>query len=172
MAIYALNEVVPTIDPQAFVHPDAVIIGDVVIGPESTIWPGAVLRGDYGNITIGERTSIQDGSVLHAGPGLPTTIGNGCVVGHLVHLEGCKVHDGALIGSASVVLHLAVVEAGATIAANAVVPNGMVVPAGALARGVPAKITEGASHIKMIRLSANEYVANGHRYRKELRRLD
>lgn len=171
MPIYALGDVAPQIHDEAYVHPDAVVIGDVRIGPESSIWPGAVLRGDYGVISVGARSSVQDGTVVHAGPGFPTEIGDGCVVGHLAHLEGCRIEDGALVGSASVVLHHAVVESGATVAANAVVPNGMRVPAGALALGVPAKIRPDASDRRMIMISADEYVANGRRFRRELRRV-
>jgi carbonic anhydrase/acetyltransferase-like protein (isoleucine patch superfamily) len=169
--IYALGDVKPNIDPSAFVHPDAVVIGDVTIGPEASVWPTAVLRGDYGTIVVGARSSIQDGTVVHAGPGFPTTIGSGCVIGHLAHLEGCSVHDRALVGSASVVLHHAVIETGATVGANAVVPNRMVVPAGALALGVPATLRPGASDIGLIDLSAEEYVRNARRFREELRRL-
>ncbi len=172
MAIYQLGDLTPDVHPEAYVHPDAVVIGQVQLGADATIWPGAVLRGDYGTITIGPRSSIQDGSVLHAGPGFPTIVGAGCVVGHLAHLEGCRIEDEALVGSGSVVLHHAVVSTGATVAANAVVPGGMIVPPSALARGVPARITEGASDAAMIRLSAREYVANGRRFYKELRRLD
>lgn len=171
MPIYALGDVEPNIDPSAFVHPDAVVIGDVTIGPEASVWPTAVLRGDYGTIVVGARSSIQDGTVVHAGPGFPTTIGSGCVIGHLAHLEGCSVHDRALVGSASVVLHHAVIETGATVGANAVVPNRMVVPAGALALGVPATLRPGASDIGLIDLSAEEYVRNARRFREELRRL-
>ncbi len=171
MPIYALGDVKPNIDPSAFVHPDAVVIGDVTIGPEASVWPTAVLRGDYGTIVVGARSSIQDGTVVHAGPGFPTTIGSGCVIGHLAHLEGCSVHDRALVGSASVVLHHAVIETGATVGANAVVPNRMVVPAGALALGVPATLRPGASDIGLIDLSAEEYVRNARRFREELRRL-
>jgi carbonic anhydrase/acetyltransferase-like protein (isoleucine patch superfamily) len=130
------------------------------------------LRGDYGTITIGERSSIQDGSVVHAGPGFPTIIGNGCVVGHLTHLEGCILEDDSLAGSGSVVLHHAVISSGATVGANAIVPNKMIVPPGALALGVPAKIIEGRSHIALIQVSAAEYVANAKRYKASLRRLD
>jgi carbonic anhydrase/acetyltransferase-like protein (isoleucine patch superfamily) len=172
MAIYELDGVAPRVDPTAFVHPDATVIGDVTIGPESTVWASAVLRGDFGSITIGARSSIQDGTVIHAGPGFPTIVGDGCVVGHLTHLEGCLLEDDALAGSCSVVLHHAVIGSGATVAANAVVPNNMVVPAGALAVGVPAKILEGRSDVPLIKLSAAEYVANGKRYKATLRRLD
>jgi carbonic anhydrase/acetyltransferase-like protein (isoleucine patch superfamily) len=172
MAIYELDGATPRIDPSAFVHPDAVVIGDVTIGPDSSVWPSAVLRGDYGTITVGARSSIQDGSVVHAGPGFPTVIGDGCVVGHLTHLEGCTLEDESLAGSGSVVLHWAVISTGATVGANAVVPNHMVVPPGALALGVPAKILEGRSDVAMIRISGDEYIANARRYRASLRRLD
>src|SRR5580700_5064946 len=128
MAIYSLNGASPRTPPEAYVHPDAVIIGDVTIGPESTVWPGAVLRGDYGTITVGARSSVQDGTVIHAGPGFPTIIGDGCVIGHLAHLEGCILQDDCLVGSGSVVLHYAVIGSGATVGANAVVPNRMEVP--------------------------------------------
>jgi carbonic anhydrase/acetyltransferase-like protein (isoleucine patch superfamily) len=172
MAIYRLGDLVPTIDPDAYIHPEAVVIGDVTIGPESTIWPTAVLRGDFGTIAIGARTSVQDGTVIHAGPGFPTIVGNGCVIGHLAHLEGCTLEDDSLVGSGSVVLHHAVIGAGATVGANAVVPNRMEVPPGALAVGVPATIRPGKSGLALIQMSAVEYVSNGRRYKKHLVRVD
>jgi carbonic anhydrase/acetyltransferase-like protein (isoleucine patch superfamily) len=170
--VYEIEGVAPRIDPEAYIHPDAVVIGDVTIGPESSVWPHAVLRGDYGTITIGAATSVQDGTVVHAGPGFPTVIGDGCVIGHIVHLEGCLLEDESLVGSGSVVLHHAVISRGATVGANAVVPNNMVVPEGALALGVPAKVVEGRSDVPMIKLSAAQYVMNAKRYREGLRRLD
>ena len=172
MPVYEIDGVAPRIDPEAYVHPDAVVIGDVTIGAESSVWPHAVLRGDYGTITIGAATSVQDGTVVHAGPGFPTVIGDGCVIGHIVHLEGCLLEDESLVGSGSVVLHHAVISRGATVGANAVVPNNMVVPEGALALGVPAKVFEGRSDVPMIKLSAAQYVMNAKRYREGLRRLD
>jgi len=172
MPVYEIDGVAPRIDADAFVHPDAVLIGDVVIGADSSVWPHAVLRGDFGTITVGSGSSIQDGTVIHAGPGFPTIIGDGCVVGHLTHLEGCTLGDESLAGSGSVVLHWARIGHGATVGANAVVPNNMEVPPGALALGVPAKIFEGRSDLRMNRMSAAEYVANAKRYRSSLRRLD
>lgn len=169
MTIYALGDQVPQIDPTAYVHPDAVVIGSVTIGAESSIWPGAVLRGDDGAILIGARTSIQDGTVLHTTAILPTTVGDGCVIGHIVHLEGCIIEDGALVGNGSVVLHNAVVGSGAIVGSNAVVPNNMHVPPGAMALGVPAKIREGASHPEMIQLAMQSYVDRAKRYREDLR---
>jgi carbonic anhydrase/acetyltransferase-like protein (isoleucine patch superfamily) len=172
MAIYQLGDLVPTIDPDAYVHPEAVVIGDVLLGPDTTVWPSAVLRGDFGTITVGARTSIQDGTVIHAGPGFPTVVGDGCVIGHLAHLEGCVLEDECLVGSGSVVLHHALIRHGATVGANAVVPNNMEVPAGALAVGVPAVVRPGKSSLVMIQISGAEYVENGRRYRRMLTRLD
>jgi len=172
MAVYALGDVVPDVAPDAFVHPAATVIGDVSVGSEATVWPGAVLRGDYGKITVGPRTSIQDGSVLHAGPGFPTIIGSDCVVGHLVHLEGCTLEDGCLVGSGAIVLHHAVVGEGATVGAGAVVLANTNVAPGALAVGIPARVKAGISHLEVIRVACEEYVQNGRFYRREMRRID
>ena len=172
MPVYALGDRVPRIDPSAFVHPDAVVIGDVTIGAESTIWPAAVLRGDHGRIVVGARTSIQDGTVVHCTGSAPTIVGDRCVVGHNAHLEGCTVEDDCLIGSGSVVLHRVVVRRGALVGAAALVPNGTEVPARALALGVPCRIREDAVAEGAFEHAVEKYVHNGHWYRAELRRLD
>lgn len=171
MPVYALGDRTPSIHPDAFVHPDAVVIGDVRIGAHSSIWPGAVLRGDYGTVMVGERTSIQDGAVIHAVAEFPTVVGNDCVVGHIAHLEGCVIHDCALVGSGSIVLHHANVYSGATVGAGAVIRNRMDVPSNALAVGVPAQIKENASSPELIQVGADMYVANAARYKNELRVL-
>jgi carbonic anhydrase/acetyltransferase-like protein (isoleucine patch superfamily) len=173
MAIYALGDQEPSIDPEAYVHPDAVIIGSVTIGPQSSVWPTAVIRGDDGHIVIGARTSIQDGTIIHTTPFTPTTVGDDCVIGHNVHLEGCTIEDGALVGSGSVVLHNAIVRTEALVGANALVPNKMEVPSRAMALGVPAVIKEGrVDPDLMIKLGAQAYVDRIPRYRDTLRRLD
>ena len=172
MAVYALGDRTPQIDEDAYVHPDATVIGDVRIGAGATVWPGAVLRGDYGTIVVGERTSIQDGTVVHATDDKPTTIGTDCVVGHLAHLEGCTVEDRCLVGSGSVVLHDAVVRSGALVAAGAVVGNRTEVPAHAMAMGVPAKMRLDVVPEGAFADAVAMYVANGKHYRAELRRLD
>ena len=172
MAVYALGDRTPRIDPDAYIHPDAVIIGSVTIGAKSSVWPCAVLRGDYGEITVGARTSIQDGAVIHATHDLFTTIGDDCVIGHNVHMEGCTVEDGALVGSGSIVLHRAVIRAGGLVGAGAVVPNDLEVPSKAMALGVPAKIKLDAVPPGMIQLAADVYIHNSERYPTELRRLD
>jgi len=172
MAVYALGDAEPEIHPSAFVHPDAVVVGRVTIGAESTVWPHAVLRGDYGRISVGEQTSIQDGTVVHATAEHATVIGSRCVIGHLAHLEGCTVEDDTLIGSGAVVLHRAVVRSGSLVGAGAVVPNGMDVPAGAMALGVPAKLRPDTVEPGQFDDNVALYVANGKRYRQSLRRLD
>ena len=169
--VYALGDIEPRIDEAAYVHPEAVIIGDVHIGPESSVWPSAVLRGDDNTIRIGARTSVQDGTVLHVTEELETVVGDECTIGHLVHLEGCRVEDFALVGNGAVVLHEAVIGSGAVVASNAVVRNRMVVPPGALALGVPATVREGAGDEELIRDSMEKYVRRTKRYRAELRRL-
>jgi carbonic anhydrase/acetyltransferase-like protein (isoleucine patch superfamily) len=172
VAIYALGDAVPDVDPEAWVHPDATVIGSVTIGPGSTVWPQAVLRGDYGWIRIGARTSIQDGTVIHCTAELPTVIGDDCVIGHLAHLECCTVEDRALVGTNSVVLHRATVRTHALVGASALVPNDMEVPSRAMALGVPATLRLDAVTPDMIEPNAANYVRNGRRYAAELRRLD
>jgi carbonic anhydrase/acetyltransferase-like protein (isoleucine patch superfamily) len=174
MPVYALGDQVPRIHPDAYVHPDAVVIGSVVIGAESSLWPSAVLRADFGRIEIGERTSVQDGTILHTTEQWPTVIGSDCVVGHNAHLEGCTVEDRCLIGSGSVVLNRAVVRTGSVVGAQALVPEGVEVPPGHVALGVPARPRpmEGAAQSEWIGFGVAEYRANAKRYRHELRRLD
>jgi len=172
MPIYALDDAAPTIHPEAFVHPDAVIIGDVTIGALSSIWPCAVLRADSNRIVIGQRTSIQDGVVVHCTSELPTLVGDDCTVGHNAHLEGCTVRDGALVGSGSLVLHRVMVGSGALVAAGAVCTAGLQIPEGALAVGVPARIKDGAADPDTIAYSQRTYVGNAQRYPGSMRRID
>lgn len=172
MPIYALGDQVPDIHPDAYVHPDAVIIGSVTIGAHSSVWPTAVLRGDDGRIDVGERSSIQDGSIIHTTPFNPTIIGNEVTVGHKVHLEGCTIEDKALVGSGSVVLHRVVVGREAVVGANAVIPAGVVVPPLAMALGVPAKIREGAVTPGHFDMGVDSYVDRAKRFRESLRRLE
>ena len=172
MAIYALGELVPTIANSAFIHPDAVLIGDVVVGPEASIWPGAVLRGDNSTIRVGAQTSVQDGTIVHCTTELPTVIGARCVVGHNAHLEGCVVADDALVGSGSVVLHRALVESWALVGAGALVPNGLVVPSRAMALGVPARIRPDSVTDEMVTSGVAMYLEKARTYPAAMRRLD
>jgi carbonic anhydrase/acetyltransferase-like protein (isoleucine patch superfamily) len=170
--IYALGSYEPEIHPMAFVHPDAVVIGRVLIGPEASIWPCAVLRGDHGHIEVGARTSVQDGTVVHCTEEWPTLIGAECVVGHNAHLEGCVVEDRCLIGSGSVTLNRARVGTGAIVAAAALVPEGFEVPPGALVAGVPAKIKKTGLPHDLTSRSVHTYLESAREHRAGLRRLD
>ncbi|MGD9702656.1 MAG: gamma carbonic anhydrase family protein [Acidimicrobiia bacterium] len=173
MPLYALGEHLPQIHPDAFVHPDAVLIGDVHIGAESSVWPCAVLRGDGGGkIRVGARSSIQDGAVIHTTAELPTIVGDDCTIGHIAHLEGCTIESGSLIGSGSVVLHGVIVRTGSIVGANSVLLNGTEVPAGALAVGSPAVIKEGKARASEIEHSARVYVEKAKQYRNVMRRID
>lgn len=172
MPIYALGDVEPSIHETAYIHPDAVVIGNVTIGAEASVWACAVLRGDDGAIVIGPGSNVQDGAVIHCTPELDTVVGERCTIGHIAHLEGCRILDRALVGTASVVLHEAVVGEGALVGANAVVTGGTVVPPGAMALGIPAKIREGAADQDDINHGVQSYIDRGKRFREELRRLD
>jgi carbonic anhydrase/acetyltransferase-like protein (isoleucine patch superfamily) len=171
MPIYALGELEPDIHPSAFVHPDAVVIGAVRIGSESSIWPTAVLRADHGSISIGTQTSIQDGTVLHCTAQEDTLIGDRCVVGHNAHLEGCRVDDDCLIGSGSVVLNGAHIQRGAMVAAGALVTGGTILPPRSRAMGVPARITTDALPEGAFTRSVDAYIHSAKQYSAALRRL-
>ena len=172
MPVYALDDQVPAIDPDAYVHPDAVIIGNVQLAAGSSVWPGAVLRGDHGLIRIGDRTSIQDGTIIHTTRDWPTMIGADCVVGHRAHLEGCVVEDQCLIGSGSVVLNRARVGTGAVVAAAALVPEGFEVPPRALVAGVPATIKRTGVPADWVDRAVKTYIETARAHRAGLRRLD
>ncbi|HEY2042097.1 MAG TPA: gamma carbonic anhydrase family protein [Jatrophihabitans sp.] len=172
MTVYALGDLTPEIHSAAYVHPDATIIGAVTIGAQASIWPAAVLRGDFGRIEIGERTSIQDGTVIHSTERWPTIIGPDCVVGHNAHLEGCRVGAGCLIGSGSIVLNRAVIEAGAGVGAAALVAEDTVVVTGQVALGVPARQRPAPDLKAWIAEAVDEYVGVAERFRTELRRID
>jgi carbonic anhydrase/acetyltransferase-like protein (isoleucine patch superfamily) len=134
-----LGASVPRIAASAWVHPTAVVIGDVVIGEESSIWPGAVVRGDFGPVRIGARTSIQDNAVIHS-DAAGTSIGDDCVIAHLAFIEGAIVEDCCLVGVGARVLAGARLRTSAVAAAGAVLVGGLDVPDGHRAQGVPARL--------------------------------
>ena len=172
MAVYALGDIEPRIDPTAYVHPKAVVIGNVEIGPESSVWPHAVIRGDDNLISIGARSSVQDNAVLHCTDEFCTIVGDDVTLGHLCHLEGCTIEEQGLVGVGAVVLHGAVVGRGAIVGANAVVRNGQVVPPLSMALGVPASIRVGVVAEKTNLVNAEIYVQRGRQFRAGLRRID
>ena len=171
MTIYALDDDEPDIDELAYIAPEAVIIGRVTIGPEASVWPGAVLRGDHGTITVGARTSIQDGTIVHCTARWPTVIGADCVIGHNAHLEGCVVEDGCLIGSGSVTLNRVVIGAGSIVAAAALVPEGFIAPPGSLGAGVPATIKRSGVDSTWTQGAVKSYIETARHHRRGLRRL-
>ncbi|HEX5848892.1 MAG TPA: gamma carbonic anhydrase family protein, partial [Rubrobacter sp.] len=128
----------PQVAESAWVAPGAFVIGDVHLGDESSVWYGAVLRGDTEPIRIGDRTNIQDGCILHADPGYPAIVGRGCVVGHNAVVHGCQVGDSCLIGMGATILNGSKIGDGSIVAAGAVVPEGREFPPRSLIVGVPA----------------------------------
>lgn len=161
----------PRIADSAWVAPGAYVIGDVELGKSSSVWYGAVLRGDTEPIRVGERTSIQDGCVLHSDPGYPTTVGDECVVGHRAVVHGCEVGDGCLIGMSATILTGAKIGAGSIVAAGALVPEGKEFPPRSLIVGVPAKrvgeVTD--EQTRDIESGVKTYVERANAHRESLR---
>lgn len=135
----------PRDEGAAFVAPNATVLGDVVLKPGSSVWYGAVLRGDDGTLTVGENTNIQDNAVLHCDVGGAVTLGKNVTVGHCALVHGCTVGDGSLIGMHATLLNHCVIGKNCIIGAGALVPEGMVIPDGMVAVGVPAKIIKPVS---------------------------
>ncbi|MBL1074428.1 gamma carbonic anhydrase family protein [Nocardia sp. 2] len=163
-----LGEHAPQIDEAAWIAPNATVIGRVKIAAEVSVWYSAVVRGDLEDITIGDRTNIQDGCVLHADPGFPLTIGAGVSVGHNAILHGCTIGDDVLVGMGATVLNGAVIGAGSLIAANALIPEGAQIPPGSLVAGVPGKVRRelGEAELDRIRLNAAVYLHNTNLHRE------
>ncbi len=172
MGVFALGDQVPDIHPDAYVHPDATVIGNVTIGPESSVWPAAVLRGDEGEIRIGARTSIQDGSVIHTIEEIPTVIGDDVTVGHLVHIEGANIADHCLIGSGSTVLPGTEIGSGSLVGAESLVTPGTKAPAGSFMIGSPARVVEKPVPAEALEEPVRSYRARAKRFAAELRPLD
>ncbi|HEX6940004.1 MAG TPA: gamma carbonic anhydrase family protein [Longimicrobiales bacterium] len=169
--ILPFHGIEPRIDPTAFLAPTAVVIGNVEIGPEASIWFGAVLRGDHPRlaIRIGARTSIQDNCVLHISDRGETVVGAEATIGHGAIFESCTVGDGALVGMNAVILHEARIGEQAIVAAGSVVPERMVVPPRTLVAGVPARIRKElpAEAIRRIAEGAAHYVELARDYRRQ-----
>ena len=171
MAIYSLGDRQPVLGPDAWVAPNATVIGDVHLGDNASIWWNAVVRGDNDTITIGAGSNIQDGSVLHVDAGVPLSIGSNVTVGHQVMLHGCTIGDESLIGIKSVILNRAVIGRHCIIGANSLIPEGKVIPERSLVMGSPGKIVRQLSDDEVARLllAAQGYVENARRYRAELK---
>jgi carbonic anhydrase/acetyltransferase-like protein (isoleucine patch superfamily) len=173
MPIYLLGSRRPQLDPQSWVAPNAIVIGDVRLAKNASIWWNATVRGDNDPISIGEDSNIQDHCVLHTDEGVPLTIGREVTVGHLVMLHGCTIGDGSLIGIGSVLLNRAVIGEGCIVGANTLIPEGKVFPDHSLIVGSPGKVVRqlDAEQVARIRLSAAHYVDNWQRYQRELQAI-
>ncbi len=171
MKYHLVDKHVTLIGEGHFIAPNAVVIGDVVLHENASIWFSCVLRGDADRIEIGAGSNIQDGTVLHADPGFPMTVGESVTVGHNAMLHGCTIGDGSLVGIGAVVLNGARVGKGCLIGANALVTEGMEVPDGSLVLGSPGKIKSqlSAQQQQDLLLNAEHYVNNSQRYNEQLK---
>jgi len=173
MAVYTLGERKVTFQGDNwYIAENAAVIGSVVIGDQASVWFSVVIRGDAELITIGERSNIQDGSVLHADQGTPATLGRNVSVGHNAMLHGCTIGDGSLIGINSVVLNRAIVGKSTIVGANTLIPEGKSVPDGVLVLGSPGKVvreltTEEKDNLLAI---AEGYVQRARIFRERLQR--
>lgn len=157
-----------------FIAPNAFLMGDVILKSHASVWFNTVIRAENDTITIGERTNVQDGSVLHVDPGFPLSIGNDVTIGHKVMLHGCTVGDGSLVGINAVVLNGAVIGKGCIVGANALVTEGMIVPDGSMVLGSPAKVKRLLSPEEQQGLlqGAKNYVANSELFNLTFRKTE
>ena len=173
MSVYNLGEVAPQLpkEDEYWIAPNAAVIGRVILKKNASVWFGATIRGDNDPITIGENSNVQDGSVLHTDTGYPLTIGANVTVGHKVMLHGCSIGDGSLIGIGSIVLNGAKIGKNCLIGANCLITEGKEIPDNSLVMGAPGKIVREVTAEQALGLtaSADHYVANWKRYRRDLR---
>lgn len=171
MALYQLGEHAPQLAAGAWVADGATVLGQVALGADASVWYGAVLRADNDRITIGARSNVQDGSVLHTDAGIPLIVGDDVTIGHQVMLHGCTVGDGSLIGIGSVVLNGARIGRHCLVGAKSLVTEGKEFPDGALIMGSPAKVVRMLTpeQIEHLQFSAAHYVAQAQRHRGAVR---
>lgn len=170
MPTYRLGNLAPTLDPESWIAPNAVVIADVEMAKNSSVWWGCTVRGDTDKIIIGENSNIQDGSIIHTNRGIVVRIGKGVTVGHMVMLHGCTIGDNCLIGMGAVLLNHSVIGRDSIVAAHTLVPEGKVFPECSLIMGVPGKVVRHLTDDEVANLpaSAERYVRNWRRYRDEL----
>ncbi|SNR25757.1 gamma carbonic anhydrase family protein [Paracoccus sediminis] len=169
--IWELDGIAPRIAANAWVAPDAQVIGDVALEEEASVWWGAVLRGDGEGIRVGRGSNIQDLCVLHTDPGCPLTVGANCTVGHRAILHGCAIGDGVLVGMGATILNGARIGTGALIGAGALIAENKEIPPGALVVGAPGKVVRMLDQAgrDMLLQSAARYRVNAARFRAGLR---
>lgn len=170
MALYRLGDRKPQLGRDAWIAPNATIIGDVRLGDNASVWWNCVLRGDNDTITIGASSNIQDSCVLHVDAGVPLTVGANVTVGHLVMLHGCTIGEQSLIGIKSVIMNGAIVGRHCIIGANSLIAEGKVIPERSLVMGSPGKVVRQLTDEEVARLllAAQGYVENAQRYRTGL----
>lgn len=171
---YELGKRRPEIAEDAFVAPSAVVIGDVRLYPESSVWFGAVLRGDIERISIGRGANIQDGSVCHTDPSNPCTVGDYVTVGHMAMLHGCTIGDNSLVGIGATLLNGSSVGKECIVGAHALVTEGKSFPDGVVIMGAPAKVVRELTDEDRSKLRANaeRYIQRAKHYQQELRMPD
>jgi carbonic anhydrase/acetyltransferase-like protein (isoleucine patch superfamily) len=174
MALFELDGVRPQVAESAWVAESAEVIGNVILGADASVWPGAVIRGDNEPVTVGEAANIQDGSVLHSDLGSPLDIGRGVTVGHKVMLHGCTIGEYSLIGIGAIVLNHARIGRHCLVGAGALVTEGKEFPDGSLIVGSPARAVRSLTpdQVAGLEKSAQGYVQNARRFREGLRRID
>jgi carbonic anhydrase/acetyltransferase-like protein (isoleucine patch superfamily) len=173
MAVYEIEGIKPDMHASAYVADSAQVMGNVTLAADSSIWFGAIVRGDNDNIHVGEGSNIQDGSVLHSDVGKPLHIGNHVTVGHMVMLHGCSVDDGCLIGIGAVILNEAKIGKNCIVGAHSLVTEGKVFPDGSMIMGTPAKVVRALTteEINYIRFITNGYVKNALSFKKTLKKI-
>jgi carbonic anhydrase/acetyltransferase-like protein (isoleucine patch superfamily) len=173
MAIYALGELTPSLEPSSWVADSAQVIGAVTLGADTSVWFNTVLRGDTSTLTIGRGSNIQDNATLHADAGFPLVVGENVTVGHQAVLHGCTVGEGSLIGIQAVVLNGAKIGKHCLVGAGSLVTEGKEFPDGSLIMGSPAKVVRPLTpeQIEGLRQSAKHYVNNAQRYQAGLKKI-
>ncbi len=170
--IYSLGEKRLTTDGDDFwIAENAIVIGDVVMKKNSSIWYNCVIRGDNDPITIGENSQVQDGSVIHADPGIPCTLGNNVSIGHMVMLHGCTIADNTLIGIGAIILNNAKIGSNCVIGANSFIPPGKEIPDNSVVFGSPGKVVKeaGEEHRAMIARTSSNYAKRWRDYQQNLK---
>ena len=168
--IYQLGDQIPQLGEDVYIAPSADVIGSVSLGARSSVWFGAVLRGDNDQISVGARSNIQDNTVIHVDAGVPVTIGDDVSIGHSVVIHGCTIRDKALIGNGAVVLDFAEIGENSLVGANALVTERKLLPARSLILGSPAKVIRELTNDEVEQLSHNvqSYLNKAQRYRTGL----
>src|SRR5690625_303118 len=173
MSLYVLDDKTPTVHDTAYVAPGATVIGLVELHDKSSVWPGAVLRGDNEPIVIGEGANVQDGAIIHTDPGSPATIEAGVTVGHQAMLHGCTVGEGSIVGIQAVILNNAVIGKYSLVGADALVTEGKGCPERSLILGTPAKVVRTLSdeEVAGLRENAASYVTRAQEFKQGLKPL-